>query len=259
MNRSKLAAAAQLDRSTLSQLLMPATDRLPRGDTVAEVAAVLKVSTDWLLGLSGEARPGAAVLQESLQIARHDQTLVDSDLARWHREAAGYKIRYVPATLPDLLKTAEIIQYEFRDYVSKTADQALVSSKLKLDYVRLPETDIEICMSQQSLESFARGEGIWHGMHRDARLRQLQHMEQLIDQQYPSLRVYLFDGLNQFSAPYTVFGPQRAAIFVGQLYFVFTTTEHVRALTEHFDALIRAAVVQANELPEYLRQLVAAT
>ncbi|MDH3715144.1 MAG: helix-turn-helix domain-containing protein [Gammaproteobacteria bacterium] len=255
LSRAQLAERAGVDRSTLTQLLTGDGTRLPRADTVAAVASVLQVSLDWLLGLSGEERLGAVVLEESLQITPRASSPVDEDLARWHEEAAGYKIRYVPSSLPDLLKIEEIMRHEYRDYTAKTADQAIAASHDKLDYARLPETDVEICLALQALEDFARGSGIWVGLGREVRRKQLLHMSEVLSAQYPSLRLYLFDGREYYSVPYTVFGPLRASIFVGQMYFVFNTTEHIRALARHFDDLIKAAVVQASDASGFMREL----
>ena len=255
INRSQVARRSGIDRSTLSQLLSPENDRLPRADTVAAIATTLNVSLDWLLGLSRENKLGAEILDDSLQIALRPHTMADEDLSRWHEEAAGYKIRYVPTSLPDLAKTDEVLHYEFRDVIAKTADQAIAASQSKLAYSRLPETDMEICTSQQSIEGFARGEGLWRGLDWSVRAGQLERMIQLFEELYPRLRMFLFDGLMQHSVPYTVFGPLRAAIYVGQMYFVFNTTQHIRVLTRHFDDLIRAAVVQSNELPDFIRDL----
>lgn len=254
-NRSQLAKQAGVDRSTLSQLLSADDLRMPRADTVTAIAIALNVSLDWLLGLSGEIRGGAAILNESLQIAPRPHTDVDDNLHRWHEEAAGCKIRYVPSTLPDLAKTDAVIQYEFRSDAGKTPDQALAASQGKLAYSRLPETDMEICVSQQSIQGFARGEGIWSGLDAVTRAEQLQRMTTLTDELYPGIRLYLFDGKSHYSVPYTIFGPLRAAIFVGQMYFVFNTAEHVRVLTRHFDDLIRAAAIQAHETPDFLKTL----
>lgn len=254
-NRSQLAKQAGVDRSTLSQLLSADDLRMPRADTVTAIAIALNVSLDWLLGLSGEIRGGAAILNESLEIAPRPHTDVDDNLHRWHEEAAGCKIRYVPSTLPDLAKTDAVIQYEFRSDAGKTPDQALAASQGKLAYSRLPETDMEICVSQQSIQGFARGEGIWSGLDAVTRAEQLQRMTTLTDELYPGIRLYLFDGKSHYSVPYTIFGPLRAAIFVGQMYFVFNTAEHVRVLTRHFDDLIRAAAIQAHETPNFLKTL----
>jgi transcriptional regulator with XRE-family HTH domain len=257
LNRSALARLTGVDRSTLSQLLSPENDRLPRADTVAAIAAALKVSLDWLLGLSHEAKLGADVLQESLQFTPSAQTPVDENIARWHLEAAGYKIRYVPTTLPDLAKTEDVLRYEYRDYVAKSADQAIAASHGKLAYTRLPDTDMEICMPFQALEAFAKGEERWSNLDPAVRMEQLSKMAEITDELYPSLRIFLFDALSHFSAPYTIFGPGRAAVYLGQMFFVFTTTPHIRVLARHFDGLVRAATVQATETAAYLRDLAA--
>jgi hypothetical protein len=70
---------------------------------------------------------------------------------------------------------------------------------------------------------------------------------QLLDELYPTLRWFFFDGLERYSVPLTIFGPQRAALYVGDMYLVFNSTEHIRVLTGHFDGLIRAATVQPHE------------
>lgn len=254
LNRAQLADRAGVDRSTLSQLMAEDDTRLPRADTLAAIAGPLQVSVDWLLGLSGEPRGGAAILEESLQIATRPSE-ADENLAKWYEEASGYKIRYVPTTLPDLVKTDEVLRYQFHAEVRKTPDQAIAASQETLAYSRLPETDVEVCMPRQALESFAYGHGIWSELGQRVRLDQIVHMRDIIKELYPTFRLYLFDGLTHYSAAYTIFGPLRAALFLGQIYFVFNTTQHVRVLTRHFDELIRAAVVQAHECSDYLETL----
>jgi transcriptional regulator with XRE-family HTH domain len=254
LNRAQLAERAGVDRSTLSQLMSEDDSRLPRADTLAAIAGPLQISVDWLLGLSGEPRGGAAILEESLQIATRPSE-ADENLAKWYEEASGYKIRYVPTTLPDLVKTDEVIRHQFQAEVRKTPDQAIAASQGTLAYSRLPETDVEVCMPRQGLESFAYGEGIWSELSLQARLDQIAHMRDIIRELYPTFRLYLYDGLTHYSAAYTIFGPLRAALFIGQIYFVFNTTQHVRVLTRHFDELIRAAIVQAHETTDYLDKL----
>jgi len=258
LSRSALARAVGVDRSTLSQLLADDNDRLPRADTVAAIAAALQVSLDWLLGLSQEEKLGADILHQSLQIEPSSPSPVDERLARWFAEAAGYKIRHVPTTLPDVLKDDTVIRYEYRNFQGATPRQARAKSQAGLAYLRLPETDMEICCSVQSIESFARGEGRWRDLPAEARRAQIDTMIALVDELYPSLRLFLFDGLARYSAPITIFGPRRAAIYVGQMYFVFNTTEHIRVLTRHFDGLIRAAIVQPPEVAAFLRDMRAA-
>lgn len=254
VSRAQLSDRAGLDRSTLSQLMSADNTRLPRADTLATIAEPLQISVDWLLGLSAEPRGGAAILDESLQIAPRSSE-ADENLAKWYEEASGYKIRYVPTTLPDLLKTKEVINYQFGAEFGKSPDQALAASQDTLAYTRLPETDVEVCMPRQTLETFAYGHGIWSELGKRIRIDQIVHMRDLVEELYPSLRLYLFDGLTHYSAAYTLFGPLRGALFAGQLYFVFNTTQHVRVLTRHFDKLVRAAVVQAHECAEFLEDL----
>ena len=79
-------------------------------------------------------------------------------------------------------------------------------------------------------------------------LAQLEQAARLVDDLYPAYRWFLFDNRERFSVPYTVFGPLRAALYVGDMYFVFTSTEHIRELSRHFDNnLIRNARIQPNE------------
>ena len=65
----------------------------------------------------------------------------------------------------------------------------------------------------------------------------------------------VYDGLTCFSVPLTIFGPLRAAVYMGQMYFVYTTSEHIRVLTRHFDGLIRVASVQPPNVATFLRDL----
>jgi hypothetical protein len=80
-------------------------------------------------------------------------------------------------------------------------------------------------------------------------------MISLVDELYPTFRWFLFDGRQRYASPYTVFGPKRAAIYMGNMFFVFNSTEHIRVLTRHFDDLIRAAVVQPPDVKIHLGKL----
>ncbi len=110
-NQASFAAAIGIDRSALSQLLSGDSARLPRVETLLNIAERHSVSLDWLLGLShdqglmGELRP-------SFEIEEGGADYTDTLLMKWHAEAAGTKIRYVPARIPDLLRTPEIIAFE---------------------------------------------------------------------------------------------------------------------------------------------------
>jgi len=256
INRSELARRIGVDRSTLSQILSTESVRLPRADTVAAMAATLQVSLDWLLGLTDGNQLGADILERAPEISPRRRTPEDENLRRWYAEASGYKIRYVPTSLPDPLKIPEVIDHEYRESATLSPDQAMRRSMDRLDYARHPETDIEICTSIQTLRGFVLGQGIWEDLPIAIRLRQLTHIADLIDELYPSVRWYLFDGRSDYAVPVTIFGPKRAALYVGNMYLVFTTTEHVRVLTRRFDDLIRRAVIQAHEVPAFVRRQV---
>lgn len=244
-----------MDRSTLSQLLSASNDRLPRVETLASIAARWQVSIDWLLGLSQQGNLGADIMEEQISIRRDALSAADEMLVEWQKEAIGYKIRYVPSSLPDLLRTEDVARYELGYFATARPEQAIEKAAVRLAYQRRPETDMEACSSLQSISGFARGEGIWRGLDRDARRGQLDNMIDLVEELYPTFRWFLFDGLQRFSIPVTIFGPLRAAIYVGQMYIVFNSTEHIRTLTQHFDGLIRGAVIQPTDVPTYLRTL----
>ncbi len=254
LNRSQFARRVGLERSTLTQLLSDKAVRLPRSDSLLAIATDQQVSLDWLLGLSQNDEVATQFLP-NLEVAEGAWGPADERLSGWHREAVGYKIRYVPSTLPDLLKTDDVIRFEHGMVSSTASDARMAEAADRLAYSRKPETDMEVCSSVQSLVSFAHGEGIWAQLDRALRLEQLERMSGLMDELYPTFRWFLFDALEAYAAPYTVFGPQRAVTYMGNMYFVFNSTEHIRILSRHFDGLIRAAVVQPPDCADYIRKL----
>ncbi len=254
-SRSAFAQRVGLDRSTLSQLLSTANLRLPRAETIAAIAGAEQVSVDWLLGLSQEGQIGTDVVEQELEISPGAASPADERLERWHAEAVGYKIRYIPTTLPDLLKSEEVIEFEFRGRGEGAPVARLQEAEHRLAYSRRPETDMEVCTSFQSVEGFVRGEGIWRTLPLPARRRQVETMIRLLDELYPTFRWFLFDGLRNYCPPMTVFGPQRVAVYFGTMYFVFNSTEQIRELTRHFDRLIREATVQPPDVGRYLDAL----
>src|SRR5687768_11901894 len=70
LSQSAYAEKVGLDRSTLSQLLSPSNDRLPRADNIVAIARADQISIDWLLGLTEEGRSGADILKQSVEIER---------------------------------------------------------------------------------------------------------------------------------------------------------------------------------------------
>lgn len=147
MSRSAMAREIGIDRSTLSQLLSDHNNRLPRAETIATIAEVHQVSADWLLGLSQEGSLGTDLMAQPMEFEQASPSELDTLLERWHQEAVGYKIRYVPSTLPDLLKTEPVLLYEFRKLDRPDPDQLIEETEQRLTYQRRPETEMEACHS----------------------------------------------------------------------------------------------------------------
>lgn len=254
-NQSALARAIGVDRSTVSQLLKGPGARLPNAQVVGECARALGVSADWLLGLTARPETAADMLANSLSLTEAPRALVDEQIFQWHKEAEGYKIRHVPAALPDMLKTRAMLEWEYAASLGRSTDQAIGASEDRMAWMRAARSDYEIALPAHEIESFARGEGYYHGLPADLRRAQLDHLTLVARQLYPRLRVYLFDARRLYSAPVTIFGPLLAALYIGRNYMVFRDSARVEALTAHFDRLVREATVSARDLPDHLTSL----
>ncbi|MEM7194250.1 MAG: helix-turn-helix transcriptional regulator [Pseudomonadota bacterium] len=256
LNHSRFAQSIGVDRSTLSQLLSEHTLRLPRADTIAAIAEHYQVSVDWLLGLTEQGQLGADLMTGPLEFEDFSKSTVNEKVLEWHQEAAQYKVRYIPATLPDLIKTEAVASYEFRRYGVGRTDQSIRDTHRLLIQQRREDSDMEACQSTQDIEGFAFGEGIWRDLPKSVRIDQLQNMADLIDELYPRFRWYLFDGRQIYTVAFTIFGPLRAIVFIGQFYLVLNSTEHIRLFSRRFDELIRYACVQPHEVGGYIRALI---
>lgn len=257
-NLSQFANSVGIDRSALSQFLAPGSTRLPRAETLCAISRTYGVSVDWLMGLIANDESASEAVP-MIEIERVTEASASVKLAKWHREAMGYKIRYVPSTLPDLLRTEEIGAYEFGDFTTVEREAKERQMQDQLSYSRRPETDMEVCMPLQAIEQLAQGEGIWRQVPISIRRDQMKNMIRLTEELYPTFRLFLFDARKIYSAAYTLFGPLRAAIYIGNMYLLVNSVEHIRALTAHFDGLIRSAEVapdKASEtITEYLKAL----
>ena len=254
LNRSSFATSIRVDRSTLSQLLSTENVRLPRADTVLSIAEVYQVSIDWLLGITQEGGMGANIVHEALEVDDSATSIFEKNLD-WHRDARGYKIRYVPTTLPDLLKTEAVAEYEFNRYGSGKIDQSVRDNQLLLLQQRHPGSELETCMPLHHLESFAMGEGIWRDLPLADRREQLQRMIELNEELYPGFRWFLYDGKQTYSISLTIFGPMRVSLFLGKLYIIVNNIDHIRKITDRFDDLIRMAVIHPHEIGDFLQAL----
>ena len=252
ISQSGLARRVGVDRSTISQLLTGQGARLPNAQVVAECAAALGVSADWLLGLTERPERLADLLATSLSMTEAPRALIDETIFAWHQEAAGYKIRHVPATLPDMLKTRAMLRWEYEPQLGRSSDQAIGASEDRLGWMRNARSDYEIALPRHELEAFARAEGYYRGLPVDIRRDQIAQLRDLYAQLYPVLRIYVFDARRVFSAPVTVFGPLLAVIYLGRHYIAFRDTARVTGFSAHFDWLVREAEMGARDFPALL-------
>ena len=107
----------------------------------------------------GRWRPSCSTTRRSRRRARRPRT---RSLLGWLGEAADYKIRYVPSTLPDLLEDRRPDPVRAPLLVEgPNVEQTIETTEAQLSWARHPDTEMECCSSTQALASFARGEGMW--------------------------------------------------------------------------------------------------
>jgi transcriptional regulator with XRE-family HTH domain len=253
-SQAELARQTGVDRSTISALLQPGT-RLPNAQLAADCARALGISADWLLGLSGRPEPIADLLAASLSLTEAPRALIDERIFGWHQEAVGYKIRHVPATLPDMLKTRAMVEWEYEPQLGRTAEQAIGAFEDRLKWMQGAGSDYEIALPIHEVRAFATGSGYYEGIPADLRLAQLRHLIVLCDQLYPSLRLCLFDARKLFSAPITIFGPLLAVIYLGRHYLAFRDSARIETISQHFDLLVREAEIGARDMVGHLQGL----
>ena len=251
-NQSALARAIGTDRSTLSQVLTDTGTRLPGSHVVGACAHALGVSSDWLLGLSDRPESAADLLSASIEVSQAPRALVDEQIIAWHREAAGYKVRHVPAALPDMLKTDAVLEWEYGPHLGRTTQQAINASRDRLDWMQSVRSDYEIAMPLFEIDSFVRGTGYYAGLSAADRLEQIDRLIGLTQQLYPRLRISLFDARRLYSAPVTVFGSLLAVFYTGGHYMAFRDRQRIEIFTDDFDTLVREAYVGARDLPDHL-------
>ena len=255
MSRSELARQCLVDRSTIAQLLNSDDVRLPNAHLAAECASVIQVSTDWLLGLTERSETSSGLLSTVCEIADAEHTPSDVKILGWHQEAAGYKIRYVPATFPDILKTEEVLKFEYAEFLDKSPKQASNAIEGTLEWLNAPGSDYEICVSTHMIDTLIHGVGYWKGLSLEARQEQISHLLMSCRDFYPSLRVYLCDNKRVYSSPITVFGHFLAVVYIGRYYMVFREVRQIQALTQHFDNLVREAEVDARSVATAIEKM----
>jgi hypothetical protein len=208
------------------------------------------------LGLSDRPEPAAEVLSANFRMATAQRTPADEQIIAWHQEAAGHKIRHVPATLPDILKTEAVLEFEYAAFLDKTPEQA------RARHARDGPTGCahraRITKSVSRSTSSARwraAKATGRVSDADVRAAQIDFMAERCERLYPSLRLYFYDAKKIFSAPVSIFGRLLAAVYVGQFYLVYRDGRQIAALTEHFDALVRESEFEARNAGRIIREI----
>ena len=253
LTQSAFAETIGIDRSALSQLMTGAAPRLPRAETLLALAGRFHVSTDWLLGLSED----TGIATQTLDAVETEAALDEEHrtaMERWHLDASGQKIRYVPAQLPDLMRTPAVISFQAQSSEQERRRLQAQTAR-RLSFSRAPEADIEMCMPLQTFEVFAAGVGVWRGLSAQARAEQLDYITTTVRELYPAFRMYLFDGRKRFAPPMTLFGYSRAAVYAGEVYLLVRSKRLIRELAQGFDGHIRAAEIHAHEAADHVRSL----
>jgi len=258
MSKSELARATGVDRSTIGQLFKKDLTRLPNAQLAADIAGALGVSLDWLMGLSNRPERPAAILASAISVAQAERASSGAQILDWHRESAGSKIRHVPATLPEMLKTEDFIEWEYTTLSPEAVEQVKSEAKGRLDWVMSGEADYEIAMPMHEVTSLAQGSGYYEGLSAAQRQEQLRVIAQHAVDLYPRLRLFLFDAHALYSAPVTIFSNDLAILYVGQCYIALRERQRIMALTDHFDWLVRLCAVGSRDVGNVLGGLAAA-
>ena len=255
MSYAAFARKAGLDRSTLSQLLTGPMPRLPRAETLAAIARSAHVSVDWLLGLSQREEVGAEIIEAVMRIEPYRNTPAHDTFLGWLKAAQGSRVCTVPMGMPDLLKSEAVLRVEYGAAFETKAMTPFDAVTYRLEMLRQPHQQLEIATSADSFAHFAAGLGIWSELSAAERGAQFRHMIALADELYPALRLYLHQAGRLYSVPFTLFGAQRVALFLGSSYLILNAAEHIRMFSSRFDDLIRGAVVQPHQFTAHLREM----
>ena len=148
-----------------------------------------------------------------------------------------------------------MIRHEVQRYATIRPEQRIETATAPLELARSPGSDLECCNSIQAIEGFARGWDVWGSLEHRHRVAQLDRMIELCEELYPTFRWFLYDGRQRYATSVTVFGLDRAVLYLGQMYLVLNNRNHVMTFVKHFDDLIRVSVVQPPGVPRLLRQL----
>jgi hypothetical protein len=196
----------------------------------------------------------ADLLATSLTMTEAPRALIDEAIFAWHREAAGYKIRHVPATLPDMLKTRAMVEWEYAPQLGRTPNRPSAPSRTGWPGCaargRIMKSPCP-CTRSTPLPAptgYYRGLPAGCGPSRSTASPPVRPALPL------AAAVPLRCAAGVFR-PVTVFGPLLAVVYLGRSYIAFRDAARVQAMTEHFDWLVREAEVGARDAARHLRAL----
>jgi hypothetical protein len=222
---------------------------------LAAIARSAHVSVDWLLGLSQREEVGAEIIEAVMRIEPYRDTPANDTFLSWLRAAQGSRVCTVPIAMPDLLKTEETLRLEYDTAFETKGMTPYEAVAQRAEMLRQPHQQLEIATSTDCFAQFAAGFGMWSGLPAKQRQAQIKHMIALADELYPALRLYLYQAGRLYCAPFTLFGAQRVALFLGSSFLVLNAAEHIRMFANRFDDLIRAATVQPHQFTAHLKNL----
>ena len=224
LNQSDFAAAVGIDRSALSQLLSGATTRLPRAETLLNIAAENKVSLDWLLGLSqDEGLTGE--IRDSLEIEEGKRRLRPHAAGALARRGGGHEdpLRAGRHSRPAAHRRADRLRG--RHHQPAAARRRPTRRATASTISRRPETDMEVCMPRHTLEIFARGLGVWSDFPASASARAARpHGASCSTTSTRPSACSSTTAACAIPCPTRSSGPIRAAIYVGDMYLVLNAT-----------------------------------
>lgn len=259
VHRSGLTQAAfakhtGLDPSTLSLLLSREGTRTPNAQTLVALAKSWEVSVDWLLGLTDYQMQGSEIMDSVARIEHHVRAPGDALFLEWLEHHQGTRIQTVIDGVPNFLKTEDVIRFEYQGHLGGRNPFDAVQKRLAL--MRSPDSNLEVCISTQSLSMLSLGESKWNGLSKRHRLAQIKYMKELYESLYPRLLIYCYTLTETYSSPFTLFGKAMVTLFVGDKYLVLRHRDHIREFSDQFNKLIKLAVVQPHELGALLVDLI---
>ena len=95
-----------------------------------------------------------------MRMARIDAPL---DNIEWLGHA-GFRIKTVPVSYPDFLKSEAVLRFEYRNALTGDVDARVEFARSRLEFWRQPDTELEAAFPLQELELLAAGKGRWAGL-----------------------------------------------------------------------------------------------